>query len=348
MTNKQYFVKTIAYSFAVLIVIAVLTIVIDPFVHYHKPLFGLAAAETEERGQQIGVAKHMDYDTAIVGSSMSENFEAGWFNDGVIGSSTVKLSMQGAHFDDYSRLLNVVLSKPETKTVIISLDNYLLLHNPDEHPTTIPDYLENDDISDDIYYLWNKSVSFVFLPQFLINNFTEGFSSDTAYSWAGRYRFDKYVARATYLPYRLMQPKDEEVYNAYYEYVDEFLAGISPYIEARPDVEFIFFSPPYSILYWDDCILRGRLTAEICAINEVYKALLGYDNVRMFYFQDNWDIITDLNNYKDYSHYSRDISYYIYKCMRDGKCELTEETSFDTLLKFSEDVAAYDHESSFH
>ncbi len=348
MTSKQYFIRTIAYSMGLLILIAAATIIIDPFVHYHAPFFGLAAAETDERGQQIGVAKNISYDTAIVGSSMSENFVAGWFDDGVIGNRTVKLSMQGAHFDDYSRLLNVVLSKPETKTVIISLDNYLLLHNPAEHPTTIPQYLENDTVSDDIYYLWNKSVAFVFLPQFLINNVTEGFSADSAYCWANRFKFDKYVARATYTPFRLLQKKDEEKFDTYFGYADEFLAGVTPYIEARPDVEFIFYSPPYSILYWDDCILRGRLTAEICAINEVYKKLLEYDNVRMFYFQDNWDIITDLDNYKDYSHYSRDISKYIYECMRDGKCELTADDSFDVLLKFSEDIADYDHEASFH
>jgi len=224
MTDKQYFVKSIAYSLAVLVVLAIITIVIDPFVHYHAPFFGLAACETEERGQQIGVAKNISYDTAIVGSSMSENFEAGWFNDGVIGNRTVKLSMQGAHFDDYSRLLNVVLSKPETKTVIISFDNYIILHNPNEFPTTIPEYLENDDISDDIEYLWNKSVSFVFIPEFIINNITEGYSADSAYCWADRFTFDEYVAKATYMPFRLMKPDPEQPFNTYYGYVDEFLA----------------------------------------------------------------------------------------------------------------------------
>ena len=59
-------------------------------------------------------------------------------------------------------------------------------------------------------------------------------------------------------------------------------------------------------------------------------------------------LFSDLNNYKDYSHYSKDISHYIYECMRDGKCELTVDNSFDTLLKFSEDIADYDHEQSFH
>ena len=46
MTNKQFFVKTIAYSLGVLILIAIINIVVDPFVHYHSPFFGLAAAET--------------------------------------------------------------------------------------------------------------------------------------------------------------------------------------------------------------------------------------------------------------------------------------------------------------
>ena len=45
---------------------------------------------------------------------------------------------------------------------------------------------------------------------------------------------------------------------------------------------------------------------------------------------------------------AKEISYYIYECMRDGVHEINSDTSFDTLLKFSEDIAAYDHEQSFH
>lgn len=348
MTGKQFFIKTIAYSLGLLVLIAVLVIVFDPFVHYHAPFFGLAVTETEERGQQIGVAKNCEYDTALIGTSMSENFVASWFNDGVLGNETVKLCMQGAHFDDFSRLLNAALSKESTKTVIISLDNYLLLHNPDEYPTTIPDYLENDDLSDDVYYLLNKSVALVYLPEYLINNFTEGFSSDSAYCWADKYEFDEYVARATYTPFRLISKSAEENFDTYYGNSYRFIDSVTPYIEARPDVTFIFYAPPYSVLYWDDCVLRGRLTAEICAMSEVYGTLLWKPNVRLFYFQDNWDIISNLNNYKDYSHYSQDISRYMYECMRDGVCEVNKDTYFDKLLTFSEKAAEYDYETAFH
>lgn len=348
MTGKQFFYKSILYSLGVLALIAVVVAVIDPFVHYHSPFFGLAVTETDERGQQIGVAKNCDYDTALIGTSMSENFVASWFNDGICGEETVKLSMQGAHFDDFSKLLNAALAKETTKNVYISLDNYLLLHVPENYPSTIPEYLENDKFTDDVYYLWNKSVAFVYLPEFLINNVTEGFSSDSAYCWAKNYEFNEYVARATYSPFRLLAKQQEEPFDAYFKYAYQLIDSVTPYIEAHPDVNFIFYAPPYSILYWDDCVLRGRLTAEICAMSEVYGTLLWHPNVRMFYFQDNWDIITDLNNYKDYSHYSQDINKYMYECMRDGTCEVTKDTYYDILLKFSEDIADYDFESAFH
>lgn len=348
MTDKKFFISSIAYSIGTLILIAVIIAVIDPFVHYHSPLFGLAVTETDERGQQIGVARNCEYDTAIIGSSMSENFEASWFNDGVLGNKTVKLCMQGAHFDDFDRLLREALSHDTTKRIIFPIDNYIIVNNPEDYPTTIPEYLDNRTITDDAYYVWNKSVALYYTPIFIWNNIRNGFSSDKAYVWADRYDFNEYVARATYAPLRLLVPKPEENYDTYYRNAYMFIDGITPYIEAHPDVEFVFFAPPYSVLYWDDCLLNGRLTAEICALNEVYGTLLSHSNVRLFYFQDEWNITSNLNNYKDYSHYSQDINYYIYECIRDGKKEVFPDTYFDELLKFSEDAADYNYETAFH
>ena len=348
MEYKSYFKKTIIYTALLLVVIAAAVIIVDPFVHYHAPIGKLAECETDERGAMIGIAKNMDYDTAIIGSSMSENFKASWFEDGILGEKCVKLCMQGAHFDDFSRLLKVVTGRPETKRIVYSLDNYVMLNVPEEYPTTIPDYLENDTVTDDAYYVWNKSVVFYYLPIFIANNIMDDFSADNAYVWADENLFGKYIARATYDPVRLMRQKDEEPFDKYFTYADELLDGLIPYIEERPDIEFDFYAPPYSILYWDDCKLNGRLTAEICMLNEVYEKLLTYDNVRIFYFQDDYDIITDLNNYKDYSHYDQPINYYIYECIRDGKKEITEDTEFDTLLAHYDAMEAYDFESAFH
>lgn len=348
MNEKKFFIKTIVYSALLIVIIAALIWIIDPFIHYHSPFWGLAVTETDERGQQIGVAKNISYDTALIGSSMSENFEASWFDDGILGNSTVKLCMQGAHFSDYQVLLDEVLSKDTTKTVIFSLDNYLLIHNPEDYPSTIPNYLINDSFPDDISYLVNKSIAFYYLPQFIINNVRHDFTSEGAYVWADRYSFDANVARLSYLPARPLQISDEQKFDSYYRNAYLFIDGIIPYIKDHPDVNFIFYVPPYSILYWDDCVRQGRLTAEICALSEVYGTLLYNDNVRLFYFQDDFDIITNLNNYKDYSHYSKDINYYMYNCMATGTHEVNKDTYYDLLLQFSEKAMDYDYESAFH
>lgn len=348
MTSKSFVKNTIIYCLAAMILIALLVYLVDPFVHYHAPFFNLDHCETDERGAMIGIAKNEDYDVALIGSSMSENFTESWFNTEPFGKKAVKLCMQGAHFDDYECLLDEVLKKDTTKTVVMSLDNYVLMNVPEEYPTTIPDYLRNPKLTTESYYLWNKSVLTYYLPMYLCENIRDNFSADKAYVWAGLYKFDKYVARASYIPFRLLQTKDEESFDTYYKYLYQFVDSMMPYIKEHPDVEFIFYAPPYSVLYWDDCIRNGRLTAEISMLNEAYGNLVYQDNVRLFYFQDQEDIITNLDNYKDYSHYSSDINRLMFEYMQEGKCEVTSDTYYDRLYEFAEWARNYDYESAFH
>ena len=348
MSEKKFFYKTIAYSLGLLLLIAAAIVIIDPFVHYHAPYFGLAATATDERMQQIGVAENTDYDSAIIGSSMSENFEASWFDTEPFGEDCVKLSIMGGYFDDFAPVLDRVLAKDEVKSVVFCLDNYFFTMYDDTHVTEIPEYLNNDDISDDTYYVLNKSVALYYLPMFIWENFSEGFSADSAYVWANDYPFGKKQVLSEYVPLRPTYKQEEKSFDSYYRQAYIFLDAIEPYLESRPDVTFYFYVPPYSIVYWDECVLAGRLTAEICALSEVYGTLLYHDNVRLFYFQDNWDIITDLDKYKDYSHYNQDVSRYIFECMRDGENEMKADTYFDRLLKFSEDIEGYYFDPIFH
>lgn len=279
---------------------------------------------------------------------MSENFQESWFEDEIFGKHCVKLSLQGAHFSDYNIMFHEVLSKPDVKNVVFSLDTYLLTNAPQDYPVTIPSYLSDTSLSNDVYYVWNKSVLLDYLPKFLINNIRNDFDADTAYVWADEYDFSKYVARGSYNAQRLLIPEQEKPYDTYYAYSDEFLDEIVPYIEARPDVTFYLYSSPYSIFFWDNSIRQGNTTAEICALSRVFEKLLTYKNVRIFYFQDDTDIITNLDNYRDYSHFDQPINYYMYECMRDGKKELTLDTYYDTLLNMYDFAKSYDYESAFH
>ena len=346
MNAKQYSIRTIAYTVSALVLIAALVVLIDPFLHYHAPVGNLQAVETDERSSRIGVASNLHYETALIGSSMSENFVASWFDDGVFGESSVKICLQGAHFSDYAIILDEVCSHPEVKNIVFSLDNYLLMNNPDNYPVTIPSYLSNTDLIDDSYYVWNKSVLLEYIPKFLINNKVE--SADSAYVWADDYDFSQSIARNVYNGQRVLVPEEEKPFDTYFTFADRFLDDMRPYLEKRPDISFYFYASPYSIFYWDDCVRHGNLTAEICTLERVYKQLLSYDNVRIFYFQDDFDLITDLDHYRDYSHFDQSVNHYMYECMRDGKKEVSQDDYYDTLLAMYDFAHDFDYEPMFH
>ena len=348
MDNKKFVKNTIIYSAVILIAIAVTVVIIDPFSHYHMPLFNMGAVATDERTSLIGIAKNDNYEVALVGSSMSENFIDSWFEDGYFGKSTVKLCFQGAHFDDYEIILDEVIKHPELKTVVFGLDNYILTDDPSEQEITIPEYLYNDKLTDDSHYLWNKSVVFEFLPMFIINNILEKGSDDNAYVWGNLFPYGKDASIASYISFRPEGPKEREAYDTYFENADLFLSKFTKYIEARPDVRFYVYAPPYSILFWDYSLLNGRLEAEICLLERVYSKLLEYDNVELYYFQDDKDIITNLDNYRDYSHYKQAINYYMYSKMKKGEKRLTKDNYYDTLLNMFGYAMNYDYNSIFN
>lgn len=348
MTSKKYIIKTITYFVIILIFLGIITVVLDPFSHFHDPLFGMGAVETNERSALIGVAKNSNYDTLLLGSSMSENFEDAWFEDGVIGNSAIKVCLQGAHFSDYKVILDEAINKPELKTVVFCLDTYLLTNNPDDNPVTIPEYLSNKKVWDDSYYVWNKSVIFEFLPKFIINNIRYKGSDDKAYVWSDDYEFGSKIAIREYINNRPIAISEMKKFDEYFDYSDQFINSIIPYIESRPDVSFIFYCPPYSMLFWDYSLRTGNIEAETCALERVMKELLTKENVRIFYFQDDINIVSNLDNYRDYSHFKQDVNRYMYECIRDGKKEVTNETYFDKLLNMYEYALEYDYESLFH
>lgn len=347
MSSKDFVKKTITYVLVALLVIAAIMVIIDPFSHFHMPLFNMGPVATDERTALVGIAKNDQYDVALVGSSMSENFVDSWFEDGHFGKSAVKFCLQGAHFDDYEIILDEVIKHKELKSVVFGLDNYILTDDPLEQEVTIPKYLYNNNIFDDSYYVWNKSAFVEFLPKFIINNITEKGSDDNAYVWENLFPYGKAAAVASYISFRPDGPKEREPFDQYFDNADLFLARFTKYIEARPDVKFYVYVPPYSILFWDYSNLNGRLEAEICLLERVYSKLLEYDNVELYYFQDDINTITNLDNYRDYSHYRQAINYYMYSKMKKGEYIMTKDNYYDRLINMFGFAGSYDYNSIF-
>ena len=81
MSGKKFVRISLILTAAFLVLIAVVNIAVDPLFQYHKPWFGLEPVITNERYQNAGVIKHFDFDNAVLGTSLSENFIISEVND---------------------------------------------------------------------------------------------------------------------------------------------------------------------------------------------------------------------------------------------------------------------------
>ena len=311
-----------------LIIISLFNWYVDPFYHYHKPLGSLKTYLYNQVYQTPGVAEHFTYDSAIVGSSMTENFRASWYED--MGYHTVKMSYSGAHTSDLNIILNkVYASHNDVKFIIMDLNDFQLTTDADLQFAEQPQYLYEDNWWDDTLYLWNNDVFWSSMGNVLACMTDHCTDIDDFYTWEDPSLFSKGKVMETCREYMdsiklQIQNKTLEKYDGLqeYEYCADNMENLTSVIESHPETQFYFFYPPYSILYWEEQVLTGRLDTILSVYQLSMETLLKYDNVRVFYFQDETQIIENLDGYRDTCHFTPAVNKYIFECMRDGEKEI--------------------------
>ena len=94
-------------------------------------------------------------------------------------------------------------------------------------------------------------------------------------------------------------PKEETPEDAFLQACEDNMENLVPFVETHPETEFIVVFSPYSIMNWEKKVLAGTLKAQLRADAYVIGEFLSYENVRVFYFQDEYEMITDLDRYMD-------------------------------------------------
>lgn len=315
---KSFFIRTLLLLAGVIAVVVVL----DPFYQYHRPLPGLKAVLTDKEYQCIGTLRTFDYDALIVGSSVCENYNNHWFDEG-FGCNTIKAIRAYGATADLCYLLDAAYESHEIKYVFYNIEPSSLSAStePTYVSTGCPMYLYDRNIMNDYSYVLNKDVLTEKIPYMLAYSLIADYDEGDSYNWAQQKEFgrDKALGMYARLPYvKEMLP---ETVNA-----TELAANIellTAQVAAHPNTTFKFFFSPYSILWWDNAYRRGELNAVIYNEKQAIGALLQYDNVEIYFYQDDWDIITNLDNYMDTIHFSKDINYYVYDKLASGEERLT-------------------------
>lgn len=357
MKKKEYkpinlIIIFVAVSVAILFAVSAIVIYVDPFFHYHTPREGFPYVVDNQLSQNPGMARNMPYDSCIIGSSMTVNFHTNDFRE-LMGLNTLKLSYSGAYPRDDYNILSIVYedgtyarSTSDVKAVFLGLDIPTLTAATDEIKYPLPMYLYDKNPINDVKYLWNKDVLLEYIFRPIIQRTPSNMSEIYASWWTEEYYNIDFVMHGYEAPEPVLEVMDEELLIP--QTKANLEENIIPFIENHPETTFYIFIPPYSILYWNNVLTENHMDATMNQYKFAVEELLSYDNVRLFYFQNMEEVVTDLNNYADYTHYKPEINHYMTECFANGEHEVTSGEQFEAeLSKMRDIVERFDFEELF-
>lgn len=327
--------------------VAGLVIFVDPFFQYHKPLNGFPYIVDQQVNMNPGLAKNMDYDSILLGSSMTVSFNTDWFAE-ISGLKTQKLSYNGAYPKDQDIIMDIVFAEKgdSVKQVFLGIDELNYSGDIDQTKFEVPWYLYDNNYLNDVKYLFNKDVILDYILRAVAD------PKDKS-DWNMIYRpwwQDEHYQKAAVLMYYEPAPIAETA-PVTQEFIDRIAANLDeniiPHIEAHPETTFTVFYPPYSILYWNNVCRRQELETVIEKYRYMSERLLKYENVELFFFQNQEEIICNLNNYADYTHYHGRICHYMVECFENKTCRVTMENLEEELDKLYRLAFNYDYEGIY-
>ena len=328
MKTRTWLRLTLGLLIAAIAGLCLLVILIDPFQIYHLASAYMPPIDnTTQVYSNAGIVRNYDYDSAIVGTSVTENFRPTYMDE-KLGGRFIKLCTAAGTVYNHSLLLRLAFKTHGIRRIVYGLDVYSLIGEVTKTGSAVPMYLYNDNPLDDCAYWLNRSVLGSFLPRCLRNwgqRQTDDIR-DSMYCWAGKDRFGKVALyNAEFTPPESMQPADR-----YFENAQANLeTNVLPYIREHPETHFDFFFPPYSAAEWATMESKGTLDAVLALRGLAYDRLSAFANVTVYDFAAREDWVTDLENYKDTTHYGQWINDAIVDCIAAGGNVVTSRGELD-------------------
>lgn len=328
--GKKWTISLLIAIFAVLAALAGFVALVDPYFHFHGPIGSMGYILTDERYQNDGIVKHFDYDAVICGSSMTENFKTSDM-DAIFGVTSVKVPFSGGSYKEVNDLLTVATEYNDKITTVVRCLDYNRLFNDKDHVDydEYPTYLYDKNPFNDVKYLFNMTPLFMAVQNVL------GFDADGKIVTD----FDKY---ANWMPY---YPCGKDVVNNYYqrdtltyagsqtkitqEDYDTIKANIQQNVidlaTKHPEIDFYLYFSPYNIYYMDYNYQNGDTERYLAAEKFVIEMLLPYENIHLYSFFTDYELIWSIENYRDVAHHSDAVNTQILYWLKEGKGLLTKE-----------------------
>lgn len=327
-------------SIALIALVIGVTAVLDPLQFYRKATWYKPVFSGDARYQNPGIAKNYDYDTIIIGTSMTQNFLPSEVGQ-ALGGTVMKLSIEGSTADEHYATAKLALETGKVKKILWGLDYFSLKANTEQASEQFPSYMYDDSVWNDYKYLFNYSVYdklFKSLYGRLLGN--KGYELEYLNNWNHKATFGTEEVMKAY-----KKASQQDVYfGINEESLDVVKKSFTDYIlslvKAYPDVEFYFYYPPYSILrqtVWYESNTT-RFENQITMRKWMFEQISNHANVKLYDFQAESEWTYDLELFKDLSHHKQDVNSWIAAAI--GRDDLKYRVTSENIDKLNSKLKA--------
>jgi hypothetical protein len=330
-----YFLLTIITSS---IFLMALNYFVDPWMYFSDSRYAIDTGQG--RKQNAGVARNTSFSTLVIGTSLSQETSAADVEALFSGSAAVLSIPAGTGKEQYLTVKNAIRHQSIEHIIWELHPAAFVLDKDDTKTSSFPLYLYDNKVINDIYYLFNLS------------NFEKSLSNlravygervDVKRNWKNLYATDKNYEYGCPSLLRIqikksgMPKADNDLAFNKDNIIENISQNILSLVKENPKIQFHFFLPPFSKLYWGiikiNQPIRYSLYQQVA--NQALYFLSIEKNTTLYDFRMSDEITKDLNNYRDLTHYSPAISHQIITKIAQNKNGTTTQlvSDFDYWIK---------------
>lgn len=316
--------------------------IIDPYQHYRKATIYSFDYSINQRYLNPGLAKNYNFNSIIIGTSMTENFTLNKTRN--LMNNPIKLSIAGGKSYEFKQVLDIAFSKNKRiETILLGLDVYSFLNDKEYYNP--PFYLYDNNLFNDYKYLFNldtlkSSFKVLFSIKNDKNKIEENYNHmfEWQINYQKKFNLNNLISNWNDRDIKFNHKKSSWDLKQLENNFDNDLYQL---IVKHKNTKFIIFFPPYSILTYKDWQEKESLDTILKFKESIYSKLVFLENVYLYDFQIAKDVTHNLNNYKDITHYSQNINYWIIDQIYNSKFLLNSHNINYVERNFREQINQY-------
>jgi len=329
LPDTRWFRIAVGTACLLLAICGLTVYVTDPYCRYHKTP-ALAPIYRDEYRMIPHMLNTWDYDSLVAGTSMCLNFSLADVRRLLHYNKPIKITAKGCRPATHHLFCDMAFKKREIHNILTTIDIPILAKEPGSHFIPLEPFLYSKSLLHECAYLFNADIVFAANID-TIKAHMKGsgllnpdlmFASDDG---RGEVHYGKERALRAMRNIRggelqwvsdLKRQDPEALTRRMMRAFEEcYLSDI----QAHPETQFTVFYAPYSYLCWI-CLLQEDMLDYLLGIKaRVTEMLLAQPNVIVFDFQAEVGIATNLNYYKDTSHFSPEINLLILERIAAGQ-----------------------------